>query len=150
MDILGRTPLYIACSLGNSSIAQTLLPLSNWRVLCHEKAQSLDSPLLTNVAQGRPPLHAAVVNNHLNTVSALLNYGVDVDQLDLEGRTAIISAAKLGLKDMCQMLILNGADVNARCVSVNLNVFNEETVSLLCFVFAILDLLKVRKYAPAY
>lgn len=75
----------------------------------------MDSPLLTNVAQGRPPLHAAVVNNHVDTVRVLLENGVDVDQLDKDGRTAIISAAKLGLKDMCQMLIRHGADVNARC-----------------------------------
>ncbi|KAL7508464.1 hypothetical protein ACHAXN_005501 [Cyclotella atomus] len=114
VDILGRTPLYIACSLGYSSIARILVPVSNWRVLCHEKRQSTDSPLLVNVSRGQPPLHAAVINNHLNTVNVLLQCGVSVDQLDVDGRTAIISAAKLGLYEMCQMLILHGANVNAR------------------------------------
>lgn len=119
MDILGRTPLYIASSLGYSSIARILVPVSNWRVLCTEKRQSTHSPLLQNVSRGRPPLHAAVINNHIDTVNVLLDCGVSVDQLDVDGRTAIISAAKLGLYEMCQLLILHGANVNARCVKVN-------------------------------
>jgi ankyrin repeat protein len=73
-----------------------------------------------NVSRGQPPLHAAVINNHLNTVNVLLQCGVSVDQLDVDGRTAIITAAKLGLYEMCQMLILHGANVNARCVARSL------------------------------
>lgn len=89
--------------------------MSNWRVICHERRKSPDGPLYTNVAQ-QPPLHAAVVNDHVNTVSVLLECGVDVDQLDVDGRTAINASAKLGYYDMCQMLILHGANVNARSV----------------------------------
>lgn len=92
-----------------------LTPISNWRVVCHEKKQSPDTPLLLNVAS-QPPLHAAVVNNFVDTVSVLLDCGVNVDQHDVNGRTAINAAAKLGYYEMCQTLILHGADVNARYV----------------------------------
>ena len=69
--------------------------------------------MLTNVAK-QPPLHAAVINNHINTASVLLDYGVDVEITDVDGRTAINAAAKLGLYEMCRKLILHGADVNSR------------------------------------
>jgi len=54
------------------------------------------------------------VNDHVNTVSELLDCGVDVNQTDMNGRTAISAAAKLGYHEMCQMLILHGANVNTR------------------------------------
>ncbi|KAL7540350.1 hypothetical protein ACHAXR_010843 [Thalassiosira sp. AJA248-18] len=113
VDILGRTPLYIACSMGNPSLVRILASASNWRVICHERKKSPDGPLYVDVAH-QPPLHAALVNDHVNTVSVLLECGVDVDQTDKDGRTAISAAAKLGLFEMCQMLILHGANVNKR------------------------------------
>jgi ankyrin repeat protein len=113
VDVLGRTPLYIACSQGNVSLARILIAVSNWRVLCHERKKSPDGPLYVNIAH-QPPFHAAVVNNHLETARVLLDAGVDVDQTDIDGRTALSAAAKLGLYDMCEMLISYGADVNKR------------------------------------
>ncbi|KAL7442928.1 hypothetical protein ACHAXM_008618 [Skeletonema potamos] len=113
VDVLGRTPLYIACLQGNVSLAKILISVSNWRVLCHERKKATVGPLYINVAH-QPPFHAAVVNNHLETARVLLDNGVDVNQTDLDGRTAISAAAKLGLYDMCQMLISYGADVNKR------------------------------------
>jgi ankyrin repeat protein len=113
VDVLGRTPLYIACLHGNVPLARILISVSNWRVLCHERKKATVGPLYVNVAH-QPPFHAAVVNNHLETARVLLDNGVDVNQTDLDGRTAISAAAKLGLYDMCQMLISYGADVNRR------------------------------------
>ena len=113
VDVLGRTPLYISCSMGNPSLVRILINSSNWRVMCHERKKSTDGPLYADVAH-QPPFHAAVVNDHVNTVTALLDCGVDVDQSDMDGRTALNAAAKLGYYDMCQMLILHGADVNKR------------------------------------
>ena len=113
VDISGQTPLYIACSRGNYSIARILTPVSNWRIICHERRKSVDGPYYTNVA-AQPPLHVAVSNNHVDTVSVLLECGVDVDKVDVDGRTAINAAAKLGYYDMCQMLILHGANLNRR------------------------------------
>ena len=113
VDVLGRTPLYIACLQGNESLARILISVSNWRVLCHERKKSAVGPLYVNIAH-QPPFHAAVVNEHLETARVLLDSGVDVNQTDLDGRTAISFAAKLGLYNMCQMLISYGADVNKR------------------------------------
>lgn len=113
VDVLGRTPLYIACMQGNGPLVRVLIPLSNWRVQCHERKKSSVGPSYVSIAH-QPPFHAAVVNNHLEAVKVLLGSGVDVNQTDLDGRTAISAAAKLGLYDMCQMLLSYGADVNKR------------------------------------
>lgn len=113
VDVLGRTPLYIACLQGNESLVSLLISVSNWRVQCHERKKSNSGPLYVSIAH-QPPFHAAVVNNHLESVRVLLDSGVDVNQTDLDGRTAISAAAKLGLYEMCQLLISYGADVNKR------------------------------------
>ena len=113
VDVLGRTPLYIACLQGNDLIARTLVSVSNWRVQCHERKKSSFGSFYVNIAH-QPPFHAAVVKNHLETARVLLSSGVDVDQTDLDGRTAISVAAKLGLYGMCQLLLSYGADVNKR------------------------------------
>jgi len=108
-DHIGRTPLYIACSIGNPSLARLLVSISDWRVICHEQ-KKLIGPFVEYMHQ--PAMFAAVVNNDIDTVSVLLEYGVDVNQIDDEGRSAINIAAKLGHFRMCQKLIAHGADVN--------------------------------------
>lgn len=108
-DHFGQTPLYIACSIGNPSLARLLVSVSDWRVICHEQ-KKLIGPFSEYMHQ--PAMFAAVVNNDIDTVSVLLEYGVDVNQIDNEGRTALNIAAKLGHFRMCQKLITYGADVN--------------------------------------
>jgi ankyrin repeat protein len=97
-----RTPLYIACLVGNPSLARILVSSSDWRIICHEQKQ--------------PPLFAAVVNDDVTTVGELLDFGVDVNQEDADGRSALSIASKLGLLHMCQKLLLHGANVNSRYV----------------------------------
>ena len=46
-------------------------------------------------------------------VEVLLDYGVDVDQLDGLGRTPLYLAAGGGFKDTCKVLIKRGASVNS-------------------------------------
>lgn len=134
VDGLGRTPLYIACSNGNTSLARILISVSNWRVLCNERKKAADGTYV-NVAH-QPPFHAAVVNDHLETVRVLLDAGVDVDQTDIDGRTAISAASKLGLYDMCQLLISYDADVNKRSSRGGPTPFQK--VSMLCALLFVL------------
>ena len=105
-----RTPLYIACLIGKPSLARILVSSSDWRIICHEQKQ--------------PPLFAAVVNDDVNTVGGLLDFGVDVNQEDADGRSALSIAAKLGLLHMCQKLLFHGADVNSRYASFLFAIYN--------------------------
>ena len=61
------------------------------------------------------PIHSAVWNGDLEGVQAELDNGVDVDEKDdLWGRTPLHIAAEEGHKEIAELLIAKGADVNAK------------------------------------
>ena len=61
------------------------------------------------------PIHSAVWNGDLEGVQAELDNGVDVDEKDdLWGRTPLHIAAEEGHKEIAELLIAAGADVNAK------------------------------------
>jgi hypothetical protein len=61
------------------------------------------------------PIHSAVWNGDLEGVQAELDNGVDVDEKDdLWGRTPLHIAAEEGHKEIAELLIAEGADVNAK------------------------------------
>ena len=63
------------------------------------------------------PIHSAVWNGDLEGVQAELDNGVDVDEKDdLWGRTPLHIAAEEGHKEIAELLIAKGADVNAKLV----------------------------------
>lgn len=60
------------------------------------------------------PLREAVRRGHTEIVKFLLKRGAEVDVKDnLEGNTALIWAAFIGKKEICKLLLDNGANVNA-------------------------------------
>eukprot|EP01103_Thecamoeba_quadrilineata_P015381 TRINITY_DN4843_c0_g1_i1.p1 TRINITY_DN4843_c0_g1~~TRINITY_DN4843_c0_g1_i1.p1 ORF type:complete len:781 (+),score=128.64 TRINITY_DN4843_c0_g1_i1:89-2431(+) len=70
---------------------------------------SSSSSLLNNLS----PLHEAIINHNKEQVLILLKSGSDPNQRDKNNWTPLHSAAKEGLLDICEALILNGADVSA-------------------------------------
>ena len=61
------------------------------------------------------PIHSAVWNGDLEGVQAELDNGVDVDEKDdLWGRTPLHIAAEEGHKEIAELFIAKGADVNAK------------------------------------
>ena len=64
-----------------------------------------------NLKRKLDTIHEVV--HEASAVEVLLDYGVDVDQLDGLGRTPLYLAAGGGYKDTCQLLIQRGAAVNS-------------------------------------
>ncbi|XP_025831490.1 ankyrin repeat domain-containing protein 39 [Agrilus planipennis] len=62
--------------------------------------------------------YAAQYGDH-QRVQKLLRSGTDVDKRDAAGYTALHYAARNGFLDVCQLLIQNGADINAITKSGN-------------------------------
>ncbi|KAF8538871.1 ankyrin repeat-containing domain protein [Trichophaea hybrida] len=74
----------------------------------------------SNFIRGTPictPLHAAVFARNISLVRLLLDRGADVIRMGpscKHGDTALHIAARLGLTDIAELLIVRGADVHAR------------------------------------
>ena len=54
--------------------------------------------------------------NHKKTFAALLKAGANVNQVNNYLTTATMASARHGCRDILEMLILMGADINARCL----------------------------------
>lgn len=64
---------------------------------------------------GEPPLLAAATNGHSACVAVLLRAGAEVDQIELDGETALMRSSQYNKKDpagVMNALIEAGADVN--------------------------------------
>ena len=73
--------------------------------------------LLPDVRDGAPimlELHAAATSGNVERIKAVLNTGVEVDQLDSRERTALFGAAKAGHPHAIRALVAAGANVNHR------------------------------------
>ena len=65
------------------------------------------------IAQGAAPIASAAMNGDRDGVKALLKKGIDVNEAQGDGTTALHWAAIKGDADMAQMLIVAGANVRA-------------------------------------
>ena len=142
-DIFGRTPLYMACEVGNADMVQILALISDVGNLCsvntatnQKRLESSDenfggledsgeglkrsfASTQAGSAKGKasipePALFAAVRSNNPETVSALLAARADINQTDERGHTAVSIAARMGLFEACEILVENGADLSKR------------------------------------
>jgi len=69
--------------------------------------------LLFGITASAEPIHDAILDGDLEEVQKQLNVGVDVDKQDTRGYTPLHYAAGVGRSDIVELLIKNGADINA-------------------------------------
>ncbi|CAH0549306.1 unnamed protein product [Brassicogethes aeneus] len=99
-----RTALHVAAATGNIEMSNVLV--SNGADI---NAQDIN---------GYSPLMFAVDNNHPETAEFLINQGVDVNlRGSKDNRTALHVAAATGNVKMANVLVSNGADINAQDIN---------------------------------
>lgn len=120
----GQTALLFALESHNTEIAEILK-----QVEAASKQRPSDKMFYSN-------LIAAVASGHVTSVKRLINKGIDINERDEDGNTALIWAASLGHTAIVKLLLKNGADVNIKnnynhtaLRSVNFN--NLEIIELL-------------------
>lgn len=93
----GLTPLHMAAQKDRSWTLERLVKLG-------ADPNAVD-------AQGRTPLHTAVINSSLHTVRELLSFKVNVNaRIGQDGETPLMLAAKRNQTDMIRALLDKGAD----------------------------------------
>jgi ankyrin repeat protein len=97
----GRSAVHYAAEKGYHEILSAL-------ILCGADIE------LTDAETNRTPLQIAVEDNHVETVTALLEAGADPDSEAYPLSPPLIRAARLGYIEIVKLLVLHGADVNIR------------------------------------
>lgn len=99
-----QSPIFSATKGDSSSIIKILV--DNGAVIDSRNVLSRDN-------LGNTPVHFAVRWDSKKAAKTLLSYGVDVDAQNLDGKTALNNACRMGKVDMTMLLINNGANINA-------------------------------------
>jgi ankyrin repeat protein len=123
-DNLGQTPLYAAIWSGDANMVELLLDKG-----ANMKIKDIDGQTPFNVAvrysqkdilklfvaRGAEvsSIQVAACIGDLGRVKAFLARGIDINTKDTRNRTALHYAAKEGHKEVVELLLANGADVNA-------------------------------------
>ena len=94
---------------------------------CGESQQSAPAPKakpvepVAEAAKPKPPtakapdisIHQAIFDGNIEAVKQHLAAGTDVEVKDVDGWSPLHSATQIGHKEIAELLIANGADVNA-------------------------------------
>ncbi|KAL3849933.1 hypothetical protein ACJIZ3_011815 [Penstemon smallii] len=99
-DCHGLTALHRAAVVGKTQICKFLI--EDVKVNINAKTDKGDTPLLL-----------AIKTDHLNTAIYLTQHGVDVNESDFKGKTPLHCASEKGHATLIQLLISNGADIEA-------------------------------------
>ncbi|KAL0435653.1 UNVERIFIED_CONTAM: Serine/threonine-protein phosphatase 5 [Sesamum radiatum] len=102
-DCEGRTALHYAAREGNIQICKFLI--EKVKVDIDIKTERGDSSLLLATAM-----------EHINTAKYLIIRGADIRKIDSKGMTSLHYAAETGNKELMQLLLLKGADIEAKSV----------------------------------
>ncbi|AWB34753.1 hypothetical protein DBV39_14635 [Orrella marina] len=77
-------------------------------------ALSFTSAFSSEGSMRQYPMHAAALENNVDTVKQLIDSGVEIDARDQSGSTALLVAARANSIDAAEVLIEAGADANAK------------------------------------
>lgn len=88
-----KTPLYLAAQEGYHEIVKFLL--SNFNVSFSD----------LNNKYGNAPIHIASINGHIEVVKVLLNFGDDINRVDIKGRSAVELSIKFNHIDLFKFFI---------------------------------------------
>ncbi|MGB2866682.1 MAG: ankyrin repeat domain-containing protein [Sedimentisphaerales bacterium] len=123
-DKRGQTPLWIAASGGHKEIVELLIKKgadinasnNRGRTPLAVAKQGKHAEVIDILRQhgATETLHGAVTSGNIGEVKRLLSEGKDVNSRDSEGQTPLHLAANRGHKEMVEVLIANGADIEAR------------------------------------
>ncbi|XP_042188295.1 inversin isoform X3 [Callorhinchus milii] len=99
-DLEGRTAFMWAAGKGSDDVMRTMLRLKS------------DIDINISDKYGGTALHAAALSGHVSTVKLLLEYGAQVDALDVMKHTPLFRACEMGHREVIQTLIKGGARVD--------------------------------------
>ncbi|MBE6463683.1 MAG: ankyrin repeat domain-containing protein [Alphaproteobacteria bacterium] len=99
------TPLHIAKKQKEPKVIEFLTKIGAIDVVDDKKRKSLCYKLRNDIC---------IKGGDINEVKELIDMGVDVNQKDNSGRTALMEASYWGYKEVVELLIQNGADVNQK------------------------------------
>ena len=122
--ITSGSNLDLTDELGNSTVMAALL--AGWPQLANTLIDQTSRPAQMN-SLGFRPMHVATIRGYKTIVIALLDDGVDIDQTDARGSTALMLAAKNQKTDMLKLLLDRGADYS---------IANRKKQTTVDFVFA--------------
>jgi ankyrin repeat protein len=128
-DLLGRTPIFLACDQGNKKIVQLLIQSkaniniadnNRWTPLhsaCHKGHKEIVQKLIESEARvnkvsnnGSTPLHLAAQKGHEKIVELLIKSKVNFDIQDNSGRTPLYLASKNGHEKVVRLLLKKKAN----------------------------------------
>jgi len=122
--IKSGTNLDLTDPLGNSTVMVALL--AGWPRLAKTLLDQTKHPAQIN-SLGFRPMHVATIRGYRTIAIALLDVGVNIDQTDVRGNTALMLAAKNRKTDMLKLLLERGADFS---------ISNRKKQTAIDFVFA--------------
>jgi len=133
LDKNGRTPLFYAACRLKEGVCKILLEAGANTQFIRGTAPTIDvvKILQTDEQNGQQPLqtvpellkimgasvagqlHRAIVNGKVAWVSMLIDWGVDIEEPDKQGRTPLLNAACRLQEDICKLLLQAGADIQS-------------------------------------
>lgn len=132
LDALGKTALIVAASHGNYDAVNALISLGASIDITDRYQQTA---LLCAIKNGIKPYNES--ERFFSTIQSLLDAGANPNTKDASKKTSLMYATNVDWKEVVQLLIAKGADVNERLPNgdsalVNAILFREYNITYVC------------------